>query len=61
MIKTISKFLGAQPSKDEIQRMVKHLSFDSMKVNKATNNETIMNGVADTSKSKFMRKGIVRS
>ena len=58
-IRKVAQFLKKSPTEDYIEKMVKHLSFDSMKNNSAVNNESIMSDTSADNNIKFMRKGIV--
>ena len=58
-IRQVADFLKISVSDDKVSQMTKHLQFDSMKKNPATNNEGIMDKLTVPSDVKFMRKGIV--
>ncbi|KAM6223538.1 sulfotransferase 2A1-like [Rhynchocyon petersi] len=54
----ISQFLGKELSPEELNSVLKHISFNVMKDNKMSNFTLISDDVMDHSKGKLMRKGI---
>ncbi|KAL7639246.1 UNVERIFIED_CONTAM: hypothetical protein RMT77_009734 [Armadillidium vulgare] len=60
MIQKVSAFLGKEITKDEVENLANHLSFESMKNNKAVNNDNlIVFPLSKAKRVKFMRKGKV--
>lgn len=53
-VKQVAKFLNKSVTKDQLEKLLAHLNFDSMKNNDSVNYETMGN-----SNVKFIRKGIV--
>ncbi|KAF2883515.1 hypothetical protein ILUMI_22688 [Ignelater luminosus] len=63
VIKKVSTFLGKTYTEEEIEKLSKHLSFESMKKNPAVNHEEVFNKLKEvgytTSDSCFIRSGKV--
>lgn len=60
MIGLIADFMGRTLSKEKIEKIAKHCSFDEMKANTMVNREVLpIPDLFDMSQSKFMRKGII--
>ncbi|CAG2118333.1 unnamed protein product [Medioppia subpectinata] len=60
MIEIMANFAGYKLTKDTIDRIAKHCTFDEMKTNNMVNRENLpIKDLFDMSKSKFMRKGII--
>ncbi|XP_006901874.1 PREDICTED: bile salt sulfotransferase-like [Elephantulus edwardii] len=57
-VEKISRFLGKELTPEELNSVIKHVSFESMKDNKMSNFSLISDDVIDHSKGKLMRKGI---
>lgn len=58
VVKKIAEFLEKKLTDDEMEKLLKHLSFESMRNNESVNNTRTFN-TANKSKSPFIRKGIV--
>lgn len=56
-VQQIIKFIDIELSEEQIQRVIDHCSFNSMKANKMTNRD--IGWLFDQNVSKFMRKGEV--
>ncbi|XP_015912284.2 sulfotransferase 1A3 [Parasteatoda tepidariorum] len=60
MVRRLSDFLKQPLSVEEVDAIVNHCSFESMKTNKMVNRENLpISDLFDMTQSKFMRKGII--
>ncbi|XP_078143294.1 sulfotransferase family 2, cytosolic sulfotransferase 3 [Centroberyx gerrardi] len=58
-LRRFSNFLGSNLSEEAIQRTAEHCYFNNMKTNSMSNYSLVPKEIMDSSKSAFLRKGIV--
>lgn len=58
VIQRFSDFLGKMTSKDTVERIASHCTFNTMKTNAMSNYSLVPQEVLDSKKSSFLRKGI---
>ncbi|KAL0984980.1 hypothetical protein UPYG_G00151380 [Umbra pygmaea] len=59
VVERFSRFLGRELSKEALDRVAKHCYFSNMKTNPMSNYSLVPQDIMDSSKSPFLRKGIV--